>query len=99
MKVAIIGGTGYGAVELLRLLHIHPYAEVKAIISHSNAGNSLTALYPHTDGFVEGTMETFDISVLKEKVDFAFFCCSPWGKQRSSSGACRSRYPLCGFSW
>lgn len=77
MKVAIIGGTGYGAVELLRLLHIHPYAEVKAIISHSNAGNSLTALYPHTDGFVEGTMETFDVSELKEQVDFAFFAAPP----------------------
>ncbi|MFP7492733.1 N-acetyl-gamma-glutamyl-phosphate reductase [Terribacillus saccharophilus] len=77
MKVAIIGGTGYGAVELLRLLHIHPYAEVQAIISHSSAGKSLTSLYPHTDGFIEGNMETFDVAALKEKVDFAFFAAPP----------------------
>lgn len=77
MKVAIIGGTGYGAVELLRLLHIHPYAEVKAIISHSSAGKSLTELYPHTDGFMQGNMETFDVATLKEQVDFAFFAAPP----------------------
>jgi len=77
VKVAIIGGTGYGAVELLRLLHIHPYAEVKAIISHSSAGKSLTELYPHTDGFIKGKMEAFDVAALKEQVDFAFFAAPP----------------------
>jgi N-acetyl-gamma-glutamyl-phosphate reductase len=77
LKVAIIGGTGYGAVELLRFLHIHPYAEVKTIISHSSAGKSLTDFYPHTDGFITGSLETFDVKALSQQVDFAFFAAPP----------------------
>jgi len=33
IKVGIIGGSGYTGVELLRILHQHPNAEVTAITS------------------------------------------------------------------
>jgi len=37
IKVGIIGGSGYTGVELLRILHQHPNAEVTAITSRSTS--------------------------------------------------------------
>ena len=42
IKVGIIGGAGYTAGELLRLLLIHPEVEIKFVHSKSNAGNRIT---------------------------------------------------------
>ena len=53
IKVGIIGGAGYTAGELIRLLLNHPEAEIKFINSSSNAGNKITdvheGLYGETD--------------------------------------------------
>ncbi|MBQ2289403.1 MAG: N-acetyl-gamma-glutamyl-phosphate reductase, partial [Bacteroidaceae bacterium] len=38
IKVGIIGGAGYTAGELIRLLVYHPEVEIKFIHSNSNAG-------------------------------------------------------------
>lgn len=38
IKVAIVGGTGYTGVELLRLLALHPHAQVEMITSRSEEG-------------------------------------------------------------
>jgi N-acetyl-gamma-glutamyl-phosphate reductase len=37
--VVVYGGTGYGAGELLRLLSVHPHAEVAVVVSSSRAGS------------------------------------------------------------
>ena len=42
IKVGIIGGAGYTAGELIRLLLNHPEAEIVFINSSSNAGNKIT---------------------------------------------------------
>ena len=36
IKVAIVGGTGYTGAELLRLLALHPHAQVEIITSRSD---------------------------------------------------------------
>ena len=41
MRVGVIGGAGYTAGELLRLLVNHPAAEIAFVHSDSNAGNAL----------------------------------------------------------
>ncbi len=43
----ILGGTGYVAGELLRLIAGHPRLEVKAILSDSRPGASVAAAFPH----------------------------------------------------
>ncbi|ENH96351.1 N-acetyl-gamma-glutamyl-phosphate reductase [Gracilibacillus halophilus YIM-C55.5] len=73
MDVAIIGGTGYGAVELLRFLQQHPYANVKKIISHSNSGTDFSDVYQHTVEVVELQMEEIDIDQLAQEVELVFF--------------------------
>ena len=41
MKVGIIGGAGYTAGELIRLLINHPAVEIDFVFSTSNAGNKI----------------------------------------------------------
>ncbi|WP_138420344.1 N-acetyl-gamma-glutamyl-phosphate reductase [Aquibacillus sediminis] len=73
MKVAIVGGTGYGALELIRFLNNHPYAELTTIVSHSQSGSKLSSIYPHVSQIVEHTMESLDIPSLSETIDIVFF--------------------------
>ncbi|MBY7142970.1 N-acetyl-gamma-glutamyl-phosphate reductase [Virgibacillus sp. NKC19-3] len=72
-NVAIIGGTGYGAIELIRLLHNHEYMHVKKIISDSHHGEQLASIYPHVINFVDDPLEELEIECLKKEVDIVFF--------------------------
>ena len=46
VRCAIVGGSGYTGVELLRLLHLHPEAEVVAVTSRRHAGEPVDELFP-----------------------------------------------------
>ena len=76
IKVGIIGGAGYTAGELLRLLVNHPEVEISFIHSTSNAGNPVasvhTNLYGACDLCVRGESEW-------EAID-ALFICSAHGQ-------------------
>ncbi|HEY2420643.1 MAG TPA: N-acetyl-gamma-glutamyl-phosphate reductase [Neobacillus sp.] len=72
MKAAIIGGTGYGSIELIRLINMHPYLEIGSVVSNSQAGVSLTDTYPHLATIMEQPMEAFDANYLSEKNDVVF---------------------------
>lgn len=47
LKVAIVGGTGYTGAELLRILALHPHAEVAYITSRSEDGVRVADMYPN----------------------------------------------------
>jgi N-acetyl-gamma-glutamyl-phosphate reductase len=47
MTAAVIGGSGYGGGELLRLLLAHPEIEIGAVAAHSNVGEDIAAVHPH----------------------------------------------------
>lgn len=53
IKVGIIGGTGYTGVELLRLLAMHPQAELKVITSRGEAGKKVADLFPNLRGHID----------------------------------------------
>jgi N-acetyl-gamma-glutamyl-phosphate reductase len=53
IKVGIIGGAGYTAGELLRILLNHPEAEVKYIHSTSNSGNKVTDVHKDLLGDID----------------------------------------------
>jgi N-acetyl-gamma-glutamyl-phosphate/LysW-gamma-L-alpha-aminoadipyl-6-phosphate reductase len=50
LRVGIVGGTGYAAGELLRLLVDHPQVEVTQVISSSQAGAFAHHIHPHLRG-------------------------------------------------
>lgn len=53
MRVSIIGATGYAGAELLRLLKLHPEAEVKYVTSESHTGKPVSVVYPHLRGLYD----------------------------------------------
>ena len=50
MQVGIVGGSGYGGAELLRLLAAHPVAKVRAIGARRAAGQSVGQVFPSLIG-------------------------------------------------
>ncbi|MEX0658800.1 MAG: N-acetyl-gamma-glutamyl-phosphate reductase [Egibacteraceae bacterium] len=47
VDVGIVGGSGYGGAELLRLLAGHPVLKVRTVAAKSNAGRDLAEVFPH----------------------------------------------------
>ena len=71
IKIGIIGGAGYTAGELIRLLLNHPDAEITFVNSTSNAGNLITDV--HGGLFGETDMRFTDQLPL-DSIDLLFFC-------------------------
>jgi N-acetyl-gamma-glutamyl-phosphate reductase len=46
-QVGIVGASGYGGAELLRLLAGHPALEVTTVAAHSQAGERVDAVFPN----------------------------------------------------
>ena len=78
IKAGIIGGAGYTAGELLRLLLNHPDVEIKWVNSSSNAGNKITEVH---QGLIGETDLVFTDQTLWEEID-VLFCCTPHGETR-----------------
>jgi N-acetyl-gamma-glutamyl-phosphate reductase len=53
IRVAIVGGTGYTGVELLRLLASHPEARVVTVTSRGEAGRRVDDMFPSLRGIVD----------------------------------------------
>jgi len=71
IKVGIIGGAGYTAGELLRILLYHPQVEIVFVQSSSNAGNLVSNV--HVD-LLGDTDLKFTEDLPLSKVDVIFLC-------------------------
>lgn len=78
VKVGIIGGAGYTAGELIRLLINHPAVEIAFVHSTSNAGNALSNVH---GGLVGETDLCFAAEYDLSAVDVVFLC-SAHGQSR-----------------
>ena len=70
LEIGIIGGAGYTAGELIRLLLNHPKANINFVYSTSNAGNKLHKV--HKD--LIGSTEISFTSQINTNVDTLFLC-------------------------
>lgn len=71
IKIGIIGGAGYTAGELIRLLLNHPDANIVFVNSTSNAGNKLTDVH---SGLYGETDLVFTDQLPLSEIDLLFFC-------------------------
>ena len=78
VKVGIIGGAGYTAGELIRLLINHPAVEIAFVHSTSNAGNAVSDVH---GGLVGETDLRFSAEYDLTAVDVLFLC-SAHGQSR-----------------
>ena len=70
LEIGIIGGAGYTAGELIRLLLNHPKSKINFVYSTSNAGNKLYKV--HQD--LIGATEIRFTSEINSNVDVLFLC-------------------------
>ena len=78
IKVGVVGGAGYTAGELLRILVNHPNVEIAFVHSNSNAGNPITDVH---SGLIGETDLVFTSELSFDKVD-ALFLCSAHGDSK-----------------
>ena len=71
IRIGILGGAGYTAGELIRLLLNHPQATIGFVNSESNAGNLLTDVH---EGLYGETDLRFTSDMPFDEVDVVFFC-------------------------
>ena len=71
IRVGIIGGAGYTAGELIRLLLWHPEVEICFVNSSSNAGNKITDVH---GGLLGETNLRFTDELPLDTIDLLFFC-------------------------
>lgn len=65
MKVGIIGASGYGGLELIRLLHNHPEVEQLDLFTSSDEGTLFSAKFPHTTNLYDQPLLTINHEQLK----------------------------------
>lgn len=71
-RVAIVGSTGYGGVELIRLLLQHPHVEITSVISSSSSGVPIADGYPHLNQIMVEDLDGVDVAAMKDKADVVF---------------------------
>jgi N-acetyl-gamma-glutamyl-phosphate reductase common form len=78
----VLGGTGYVAGELLRLIAGHPQMKLAAIMSDSQPGESVAKAFPHLASAYADTRFQSQTAVEKrvaETPQSAIFCAAPHG--------------------
>lgn len=73
-RIAVMGATGYTALELLKLLLRHPEVEIVALTSRQEDRPHVSEVHPELRGCLDLHLETLDVEALVEKVDVAFSC-------------------------
>jgi N-acetyl-gamma-glutamyl-phosphate reductase len=79
IKVAILGGSGYTALELVRILLRHPQAEIVAITSRQEETPYIAELHPSLHGRIHLRCEPFNTDALLRKGVQCAFACLPHG--------------------
>lgn len=82
VKVAILGGSGYTAVELIKILLRHPGVQITAITSRQD--EHIADLHPSLLGRLDLRCEPFDPDKLKAKGVRIAFGCLPHGTSMES---------------
>lgn len=72
LPVGIIGASGYGGVQLVRLLMDHPLVEVVYLGGDSSAGKPFSELYPHFTNSVNLVIEPIDLDQIAARCQVVF---------------------------
>ena len=76
INVAIVGITGYGGLELLRLLYNHPTVHVVSIHNTSSSTEDISTTFPHLKSMYKITPTPFDPVHIMQSADLVFFATS-----------------------
>jgi N-acetyl-gamma-glutamyl-phosphate reductase len=83
IPVAILGGSGYTGVELIKILLRHPHVEIAAVTSRRTETPTVAEIHPSLLGRIDLRSEPFDADRLAAKGVRCAFGCLPHGASRS----------------
>src|SRR5947208_3168611 len=83
-KIAILGGSGYTAAELIKILLRHPGAEIVAVTSRQEGTPLVAELHPSLTGRLDLRCEPFDADRLVARGVQCAFGCLPHGVSMST---------------
>jgi N-acetyl-gamma-glutamyl-phosphate reductase len=72
VPVGIVGASGYGGVQLVRLLLDHPEVELVYLGGDSSAGKPFSDIYPHLATQTELTVEPIDLESIGDRCQAVF---------------------------
>jgi N-acetyl-gamma-glutamyl-phosphate reductase len=72
LQVGIVGASGYGGVQLVRLLQDHPAVEIAYLGGDSSAGKKFADLYPHLAHAIDLPIEPIDIEIIASRCQAVF---------------------------
>ncbi len=72
LPVGIIGASGYGGVQLVRLLQDHPQMELVYLGGDSSAGKPFADLYPHLEHSIKLKVEAIDLDAIAQRCGAVF---------------------------
>ncbi len=72
IKASVIGASGYGGAEAVRLLTSHPEVEIVHLTAETQQGQVMSNLYPNLRRFVDQTMIAVDAERIGRDSDVTF---------------------------
>jgi N-acetyl-gamma-glutamyl-phosphate reductase len=72
VPVGIVGASGYGGIQLVRLLQDHPQLELVYLGGDSSAGKPFADLYPHLWQRINLTVEAIDLEQIADRCQVVF---------------------------
>ena len=97
-KIAIVGATGYGGLELLRLLHQHPQFNVTAVYNTSADNPTIDSVFPHLKGMYNLTLSSFDSRLIMQNNDAVFFATSSGVSKDLAQPFIEAKFPVIDLS-
>src|SRR6056297_2717087 len=73
-RVAVIGATGYTAVELIKILLRHPHVEITVVTTRQEEEPHICEIHPVLTGRLDLTCTLLDPTKIAEQADVAFTC-------------------------
>jgi N-acetyl-gamma-glutamyl-phosphate reductase len=78
IRVAILGASGYSALELIKLLLRHPQVQITALTTRQSDARHVGEVHPSLAGRLDLRLENLSPAEIAERAD-AVFCCLPHG--------------------
>ena len=74
VRAAILGSTGYTALELIKILLGHPQVEITALTTRQDGSPHVSGVHPHLAGQLDLACERLDVAEIAERADVVFGC-------------------------
>jgi N-acetyl-gamma-glutamyl-phosphate reductase len=78
IRVAILGASGYSALELMRILLRHPEVKITALTTRQTESKAVGEVHPSLAGRLDLRLENLSPGQVAERAD-CVFCCLPHG--------------------